>query len=106
MGFLFDILQRSLIGETRHKITRPTARRLKCNRNEVQQKYNNDLELHCAQQRMQQKIYSLFLPTQPATRETILAIEVIDKVITEGMNKYRKIRAGEAPFSDKLAKAS
>ena len=99
---LFDVQQRSLIGETRHKIGRPTARRLKCNRKEVQQKCNNDLELYCAQHRTQQKVYSLFPHTQPATRETKLDMEEIDKVITDGMirseKKCRKIRVGEAPF--------
>ena len=92
-----------------HKISRPNARRLQCNRHEVQQKYNNDLELYCAKHRIQKKIYSLFPPIYPATRETTLAMEIIDKVITEGMihseKKCRKIRAGEVPFSDKLAKA-
>ena len=82
-----------------HKISRPNARRLQCNRNEVQQKYNNDLELYCAKHRIQKKIYSLFPPIHPATRETTLAMEIIDKVITEGMihseknvEKYERVR--------------
>ena len=36
-------------------------------------------------------------------------MDIIDKVMIEGMihleNKYRKLQAGEVPFSDKLARA-
>ena len=47
--------------------------------------YNNDLELYCAKHRIQNKTYSLFPPIYPATRETIIAMKAIDKVMTEGM---------------------
>ena len=84
-AILLDIPQHSLIGGNVHKISRPKARRLQCNSHEVQQKYNNDLELYCAKHRIQNKTCSLFPPIYPATSETIIAMEAIDKVMTEGM---------------------
>ena len=106
-AILLDIPQHSLIGGTIHQISKPTARRLQCNRSEVQQKYANNLEIYCAKHRIQKKIYSLFMPIFPATKETTRVMEVIDKVLTEGMisaeKKCRKIRAGAVPFSEKLA---
>ena len=51
-GILLDIPQHSLIGGIVHKISRPNTRRLQCNRHEVQQKYNKDLERYCANHRI------------------------------------------------------
>ena len=108
-AIMLDIPQHSLIGGKIHQISRPNARRLQCNRQEIQQKYNNDLEIYCVKHRIQQKIYALFPPIHPATAEITLAMEAIDKVLTEGMinseKKCRKIRAGAVPFSDKLTKS-
>ena len=54
-------------------------------------------------------IYTLFPPSFPATNPTTTSIELIDKVLTEGMlhaeKKCWKIFAGEVPFSGKLATA-
>ena len=50
---LLDIPLHSLIGGTIYKISRPNARRLQCNRHEVQQKYNNDLEIYWVKHRIQ-----------------------------------------------------
>lgn len=91
-----------------HKISRPTTRRLQCNRHEVHHKYNNDLELYCAKHQIQIKLYSLFPPIHPVTRETTLGMEAVNKVNTEGMihleKKFRKLQVVEVLFSDKLAK--
>ena len=87
---MLDIPQHSLIGGNIHQISRPNARRLQCNRHEVQQKYNNDLEIYCAKHKIQKKIYSLFPPIHPAAKETTLAMEAIDKVTTEGMINAEK----------------
>ena len=107
---LLVIPQYSLIGGNVNNITQPNSWRLQCNRHEIQQKYNNDLELYCAKHQIQKKIYSLFPLIYPSTRETVLAMEIIDKVMIEGMihleKKCRKLRAGEVHFSDKLARAS
>ena len=66
---LIDISQHYILGGDVHKITRPTARKLVCNKEEVQQKYNNVLETYCIQHRIQAKIYQLFPPTFPITRD-------------------------------------
>ena len=66
-GIILDIPQKSLLGGTTHKITRPTARRLQCNRTEVKNKYNNDMEIYCAKHTVQKKIYLLFPPVHPVT---------------------------------------
>ena len=84
-AIMLDIPQHSLIGGKIHQISRPNARRLQCNRQEIQQKYNNDLEIYCVKHRIQQKIYALFPPIHPATDEITLAMEAIDKVLTEGI---------------------
>ena len=85
------------------------AQYLICNQQEFQEKYNDILELYCMKHRIEQKFYSLFPPTFPVTVTTSHAIEVINRVIGEGMahieKKCRKIRAGEVPFSDKLVKS-
>ena len=54
--FLLDIPQHQLIGGNVQKITRPNARQLKYSRHEIQQKYNNDLELYCDEHRIQKKV--------------------------------------------------
>ena len=101
-----DIPQRTILGGDIHKISRPAARRLACNKREVMEKYNDLLEIFCAQHRIQQKLYSLFPPKYPPSPTTAAKMKVIDQVLGEGMihaeKKYRKIRAGEVPFSDKL----
>ena len=108
-AMLLDIPQHCILGGNVHKICRPTARRLQCNRNEVLSKYNDKLEIYSAKHAIQKKIYTLFPPIFPATNSTSQLMESIDTVITEGMlhaeNKCRKIFAGEVPFSDKLATA-
>ena len=105
-----DIPQRTILGGDIHKISRPAARRLSCNKREVMEKYNDLLEIFCSQHRIQQKLYTLFPPTYPPSPTTAAKMEVIDRVLDEGMihavKKCRKIRAGEVPFSDKLVKAS
>lgn len=108
-AILIDIPQHSILGGDVHKITRPTARKLVCNKEEVQQKYNNTLETYCIQHRIQEKIYRLFPPTFPITKIKQQTLETLDKVISEGMihaeKKCRRIRMGEVPFSDTLIKA-
>ena len=51
-AILLYIPQHSLIGGYVHKITRPSAWRLQYNRHEIQQKYDNNLELYCAEHRI------------------------------------------------------
>ena len=108
-AILLDIPQHCLLGGSVHKIVRPTARRLQCNRHEILSKYNNLMEIYSAKHALQRKIYSLFPPTFPASPATIQIMESVDRVITDGMThaekKCRRILAGEVPFSDKLAKA-
>ena len=73
------------------------------------EKYDEILELYCTQHRIQQKLYSMFPPIHPPLPSTSKTMEVIDRVLGEGMahaeKKCRKIRAGAVPFSEKLAKA-
>ena len=108
-AIILDIPIHSLLGGDIHKIARPTARRLVCSSPEVREKYNEILELYCIQHRIQNKLYSLFPPTYPPSSTAANTMEVIDRVLGEGMSyaekKCRKIRAGAVPFSDKLAKA-
>ena len=105
---LMDIPVYSLLGGDIHKIARPTSRQLTCSNPEIMKKYNELLESYCIQHRIQQKLYSLFPPTFPPTPGQSRALEIIDQVLGEGMehaeNKCRKIRAGEVPFSEKIAK--
>ena len=72
------------------------------------EKYNEILETYCIQHKIQKKLYSLFPPQFPPTPSQSRAIEIIDRVLGEGMEhaerKCRKIRVGEVPFSEKIAK--
>ena len=108
-AILLDIPIYSLLGGDIHKIARPTSRRLTCSNPEVREKYNEILDLYCVQHRIQEKLYSLFPPTQPPSPTTCRVMETVDRVLGEGMihaeKKCRKIRAGEVPFSEKLVKA-
>ena len=107
-AILLDIPVYSLLGGDIHKIVRPTSRRLTCSNPEVMEKYNELLETYCIQHKIQKKLYLLFPPHFPPTPSQSRAIEIIDRVLGEGMEyaerKCRKIRVGEVPFSEKIAK--
>ena len=89
-AILLDIPQHYILGGNVHKIIRPTARRLQCNRQEVLSKYNNDFEIYSAKHAIQKKIYALFPPSFPANSSTLHAMESIDRVISEGMQHAEK----------------
>ena len=84
-GILMDVPQRTILGGDIHKISRPAARRLSCNKREVMGKYNDLLEIFCSQHRIQQKLYTLFPPTFPPSPAIAAKMEVIDRVLGEGM---------------------
>ena len=42
-ALLIDVPQHTILGSDIHKIARPTARKLVCSKQEVQQRYNNML---------------------------------------------------------------
>ena len=96
---LLDISHKSFLGDTLHTISRPTGRRLQCNRNEVKQKYTSALELYCRRHRIQSKINQI-RKRQPPRLEA--ALNAIDKILGEGMRhaerKCRKLRKGKVPF--------
>ena len=51
-GTILDIPQRTLLGGDSHSIMLLMARRLACNKHEVQPKYSNLLELYCVNHRI------------------------------------------------------
>ena len=109
-AILIDIPQHSLLGGGIHKIIRHNDRWLQCNCREIMLKHNDLLEIYSANHALQRKVYSLFPQTYPASNNTIRTMELINKVITEGMShaekECQKMYAGEVPFSDKLSKTS
>ena len=108
-GIILDVSQRSILGGDIHKISRPTAQRLACNKPRVLEKYNDILETYSVKHNLQRKLYALFPPSFLPTFSTAAKMGCIDRVLGEGMAhaeiRYRKIRSREVPFSDKVATA-
>ena len=108
-GIVIDIPKVSFIGGDTRMISRPTARRLKCNEEEVWSAYNTKLEIYCRQHRVKEKLDHV--KRHYTSRHTKLrtVLTSLDKVISDGMRhaekKCRKIRAGAVPFSPQLAEA-
>ncbi len=108
-AIIIDIPEYSILGDGVHKIARPTARRLVCNKQDVRQRYNYILENYCLQHRIQEKVYKLFPPSFPVSKTKQKAMELLDKTLSEGMRhaekKCRRLKMGQVPFSDTLVKA-
>ena len=108
-GIIIDIPKVSLIGGDIRTIYRPTARKLKCNEENVWKAYNEKLEVYLRRHRVKEKLDHVkqhYPPRHPRLRTVLNSI---DQVISDGMRhaekKCRKIKAGAVPYSPKLAEA-
>ena len=108
-GIIIDIPKVSLIGGDIRTIYRPTARKLKCNEENVWKAYNEKLEVYLRRHRVKEKLDHVkqhYPPRHPRLRTVLNSI---DQVISDGMRhaekKCRRIKAGAVPYSPKLAEA-
>ena len=105
---LVDIPISSLVGGEIRRISRPTARRLKCNQNVVARKYCDALEIYLIKHRVQEKLDRLSSPNL-STKEKWHTLELLDRVIGDGMRmaekRCRKLPMGEIPYCPALAQA-
>ena len=107
-GLVVDISQTSLLGKPSHRISRPTGRRLQCQKEETKQRYLNALETFCRRHRILQKLHQVFAcPGHPSSVQTKL--NSIDELLGYGMRhaekRCRHLFTGEVPFSPEVAEA-
>ena len=105
-GIVIDIPKTSIIGSESKVICRPIARRLRCNQEDIWKRYNDQLESYLRYHNVHKKL-DVIKEKDYEKKRLRKTLNAIDKVVTEGMihaeKKCRKIRAGEVPFSPKLA---
>ena len=108
-GILVDIPVSTIIGAGKRIISRPSGRRLQCNKKVTVEKYVSSLETYCFQHRIASKLQQISAIEHSSKVILQRQLDVIDRVLGEGMrmaeNKCRHIRAGEVPFSAELADA-
>eukprot|EP00978_Attheya_sp_CCMP212_P016054 scaffold41760_cov59-Attheya_sp.AAC.1 len=96
-----------LLGESLHRVTRATARRLQTKLPGSGDKYRQNLKKYCRQHRIVQRLQEIHAEqTVPLSSELARKLETIDEQCTDGMKfaerKCRKLRMGELDFSPNL----
>ena len=107
-GLVVDISQTSLLGKSLHRISRPTGRRLQCQKEDTKRRYLNVLESFCRRHRILHKLHQVV--TNPGDQSTIQTkLDSIDNLLGKGMRhaekRCRHLFTGEVPFSPEVAAA-